>query len=109
MGVIFWLSSIPGSDIPGIVPDYVAHSFVYAVLAVAIIFAQESRLNPIRKVPVTIIICLAYALTDEFHQMFVLLRTASMFDIFVDCAASSAIVLLYYAYSRAMWRQGNNA
>ncbi len=92
MGFIFYSSSLPGSDIPSIFPfqDVVYHCIIYAILGFLVLraFVRSGRQRTARTVFFAIIVCLVYGASDEFHQMFVPLRTASMFDWFVDgCGA----------------------
>jgi VanZ family protein len=77
-----------------------AHLTEYAVLALLMLRAlRSSRLSNVgrwsmRAAAVTLLASAAYATTDEFHQSFVMGRTASVHDILVDsCGALVAIVV----------------
>jgi VanZ family protein len=77
-----------------------AHLTEYAVLAILILRALRSSLLSnlgrwsMRAAGVTLLASAAYATTDEFHQSFVMGRTASMHDVLVDsCGALVAIVV----------------
>lgn len=98
-GMIFYVSSVPGKDIPNIFccQDIVFHfleyfGFAFFVLR-AIKFYQPKREKFFRAILV-ILICFAYAASDEFHQSFVPGRTASVIDLAVDTAGSVLAVLL---------------
>jgi len=89
MGLIFFASSIPGSNIPPIFPfqDIVFHLFVYAVLGLCFARALKNTcLNIIlsRVILWTLIFGIIYGISDELHQAFVPYRTVSGFDVFMD-------------------------
>lgn len=79
MTVIFWLSSRPGSDVPGGIAPY-AHFVAYAVLGALLLYGLS---RPRRWVPATILASL-YGVTDEFHQAFVPGRTPDPMDWAID-------------------------
>lgn len=93
MGFIFYLSAIPGSEIPGIVPDYVAHAFVYSVLTALVFYALGTDESRARNMVLTVMISSFYGATDELHQLYVPMRTASVFDFAVDSAASIVVAV----------------
>lgn len=89
MGLIFYGSSLPGSDIPSIFPfqDIVYHCIIYAVLGFlcARAFARSASHAPRPHVIVAaVLIGVLYGFSDEFHQTFVPYRTASAIDVLVD-------------------------
>lgn len=88
-GLIFFVSSIPGSRIPVLLPhqDIVFHILEYAIFGWLIMRALKAyypRLNRLNYIYSTIIISFIYALTDEFHQAFVPYREASILDLSLD-------------------------
>ncbi|MFA5156002.1 MAG: VanZ family protein [Candidatus Omnitrophota bacterium] len=90
-GLIFRLSAIPGSDIPGLFPyqDVVFHFLEYAVFALLLsraIKAYWPQQKKMRRLLAVMALVLVYALSDEFHQLFVPNRTASLIDVIIDCA-----------------------
>lgn len=50
----------------------------------------------------SILAAAAYSLTDEFHQLFVPGRGASLVDCAIDTIGAAIAMLLIYAYSRAL-------
>lgn len=79
---IFWLSSLPSPQpTKTILWDWVIHKlghlFVYAVLFVLCFRGSKN-------IKISFLICLLYALSDEFHQSFVPTRTASFWDVLID-------------------------
>ena len=76
-----------------------AHVFEYFVLGVLALNIFDA-FNIKRKVLFAIILCLLYAASDEFHQLFTG-RTASVTDVLLDSAASIVgIYLLNLIFSR---------
>lgn len=76
-----------------------AHVFEYFVLGVLALNVFDA-FNVKRKVLFAIILCVLYAASDEFHQLFTG-RTASATDVLLDSAASIVgIYLLNLIFSR---------
>jgi VanZ family protein len=93
MGVIFYASSIPASNIPPLFPfqDIAFHLFIYCLLAYFFSRALKntySGLIPSRIIVFAIVFCIIYGITDEFHQAFVPGRTPSGLDVFIDGVGS---------------------
>lgn len=70
MGVIFALSSIPGSRVPGRFGN-AAHVLEYAVLGLLLVFALHRGRVDLRVVALAVAIASLYGITDEIHQYFV--------------------------------------
>lgn len=76
-----------------------AHVFEYFVLGVLALNVFDA-FNVKRKVLFAIILCILYASSDEFHQLFTG-RTASVTDVLLDSVASIVgIYLLNFIFSR---------
>ncbi len=93
MGMIFYLSHQPGDTlylpaIPGI--DKVCHLAIYALLALTILwyFSSGRQQPPGMVVLQTILFCLIFGLSDEFHQSYIPYRSVSVFDILADLAGA---------------------
>lgn len=93
MAVIFYFSSLPAKDIPAIFPlqDVLFHAIIYAVLGY--LFAQavkntDARIRAAKLILYTVVFGILYGTSDEFHQLFVAGRDASLFDLFLDTAGS---------------------
>ncbi|WP_303867714.1 VanZ family protein [Acetobacterium wieringae] len=122
MGVIFYLSSQPatqsahlstgvknellgvlGHFIPGIetleitsLDFYIrknAHFIAYFILAVLMLLALLQSAAP-KPVYLALVICLLYAISDEFHQLFVPGRSGQFRDVLIDGAGSLLGVLV---------------
>ena len=92
MGCIFMLSSIPmGENIPGrydLIKQIIhnlAHIPIFGILAFLWIRTFDKNRIQLKKAFLyTVVITVFYAVLDEFHQLFVLGRDASVGDIFLD-------------------------
>jgi VanZ family protein len=86
MAVIFSLSSVPGSSVPGRFGS-LAHFVEYAILGALLVLAIGPR---VKAAPlVAIALSVAYAVSDEFHQAFVPGRVPDPADIAVDLAGAT--------------------
>ncbi len=99
MGVIFYLSSMPGSKVKTNIPDYVPHFIEYAVLGYLVFRAltghKKEPPGPL-KAGWAITLCIIYAVSDELHQLFIPGRYADPKDLAVDAVGVMLIVLLVY-------------
>lgn len=88
--IIFSLSSIPqplpkGIEIPFL--DKLLHSIEYAILSYLLIRAfvgSETKLDRKAVVILSVMLATLYGATDEFHQLFVINRDASLYDLLFD-------------------------
>lgn len=80
-GVIFWFSSIPGSSMPGRFST-LGHFGVFAILGALLMLALDRY--DARAVLVATVLASLYAVSDEFHQSFVPMRTPDVLDWLVD-------------------------
>lgn len=61
------------------------HATVYLILSILILFAlSRSNKKISHPIKLTIIICFLYAITDEFHQIFIQGRTPQITDVLID-------------------------
>lgn len=92
MAVIFYFSSLAHPPRPLGVAYAPAHALGYLGLAVLVVRALASGL-PARvgwaTAAVAMAICVAYGVTDEFHQMFVPGRDASAEDLLTDAIGAA--------------------
>ena len=90
MGAIFYVSSLANPPVP-IGTDKPLHWLAYLGLAITVVRALAGGLP--RRIGVgmavtAILITIAYAATDEVHQMFVPGRTADAYDLVADAAGA---------------------
>jgi VanZ family protein len=78
-GVIFRFSAIPGSNIPGRFAE-IGHLGEYAIFGALLYAALRVDLDRRQAFSATIMIASAYAVSDEFHQHFVVMRTPDVLD-----------------------------
>ena len=82
MVLIFIISSIPGQVINAVgLGDEDLHINGHFILFFILCLLLY---KPTRNIPHTIVISLIYAISDELHQLYVPLRSASMFDVCTD-------------------------
>jgi len=101
---IFYLSSFPGTNLPKLFvgQDILFHIIEYTFLALLISRALKTyqpNLIYTRRVLLVFLISLAYAVSDEFHQIFVSGRCASGLDILID-GIGSCIGSIFYPWRR---------
>ena len=87
--LIFYISSIPGKDIPALFKfqDVVFHIMEYAVFAFMLSRAFKAyfpQLNFPRRLYWVFLISIVYAASDEWHQSFVPGRCAAITDVISD-------------------------
>jgi VanZ family protein len=89
MAFIFCASSVPGEDIPPLLPyqDIVFHFAVYGCLAYFLARALKNTYltYTLKKVILlSVLFSVFYGVSDELHQLFVINRSASVFDVCID-------------------------
>jgi len=100
MGTIFFLSHQSGDSLdlpsfPG--ADKLAHMSAYGVLALSVLwfFGKKGLNNPGRTIFTTVLFCLLYGMTDEYHQSFIPLRSVSIYDLLADIAGAVCCSLIW--------------
>ncbi|MCK5595358.1 VanZ family protein [bacterium] len=89
--LIFFLSSLPGKEIPDVELPYfdkLLHLLEYAVLGFLLMRGlknSELKFSNISFIIFTAIFSTLYGLSDESHQSFVPNRDMSLFDVLFDC------------------------
>lgn len=99
--VIYYLSSIPSlkSDLPNqwdFIMRKIAHITEYAVLTFLFFRASSKNLNYQRAISYSALFSITYALTDEYHQLFVFGRGGNLGDVFMDSIGVFLAVFLIY-------------
>ena len=101
MGVIFFVSSVPGDKLPSQMWDKWAHLLAYAALGILFLLPLcDGRLLQIRAATAAIAVLLAtlYGAFDEVHQAFTPGRSPDVRDLIADCLGAAvgvvAILLL---------------
>ena len=99
--VIYYLSSIPSlkSDLPNqwdLIFRKVAHITEYAILTFLFFHASSKNLNYKKAISYSALFSITYALTDEYHQLFVFGRSGNLGDILIDSLGIFLAVFLIY-------------
>ncbi|MEK6760379.1 MAG: VanZ family protein [Nanoarchaeota archaeon] len=100
---IFYISSIPGSASGGGFPfiPITYHFSVFFLFSFFLFFLiKGKRKIKTRHAIFALFLSLAYAVSDEFHQSFVPMRSPSLEDIFVDLIGISFSILISIFISR---------
>lgn len=103
--VIYYLSSIPSlrSDLPNqwdFVARKIAHLTEYAILTFLFFCASSKNLNFKKAISYSALFSITYALTDEYHQLFVFGRGGNLGDVFIDSVGVFLAVFLIYRKAR---------
>lgn len=100
MGTIFFLSHHRGDSLhlpsfPG--ADKLAHMIAYGVLALSVFWfhGKKGLENPGRTIFLTVLFCLLYGMSDEYHQSFIPFRSVSIFDLIADVAGAFCLSLIW--------------
>ena len=99
--VIYYLSSVPSlkSDLPNqwdFIMRKIAHITEYAVLTFLFFRASSKNLNYKKAISYSAFFSITFALTDEYHQLFVFGRGGNLGDVFVDSLGVFLAVFLIY-------------
>jgi VanZ family protein len=109
MGTIFFLSHQSGDtlQLPSFSgADKLAHMTAYGVLALSVLwfYGEKGLENPGRSTFFTVLFCLLYGMSDEYHQSFITLRSVSIYDLLADTAGAFCISLIW-SMSPALWQR----
>lgn len=77
-----------------------AHFTEYFILAVLVMNALGSSGMHRKHIFIALLICVLYAVSDEFHQMFVPGRGPSVRDVFIDSIGALFGILCFYVLAR---------
>ncbi len=106
-GLIFGVSSVPGSQIPSFpVSDYMMHIFEYTALGMLLVWWRLRNTGISKGVALLQAILLGsiYGFFDEFHQYFVPGRCADPLDWVADTIGTVigtfSVLILFFIFSR---------
>lgn len=101
MLVIFAASSRPRVPLQDDVPDWFSHTLVYLVLAALAgrAASKEGSLD-VRLALGVVAFCVAYGISDEWHQSFVPGRHPDPWDVLKDGIGALAGIAVYRGWSR---------
>jgi len=77
-----------------------AHMFLYFILGIMVYsLSREFKLNDRKRILYSLFFVFLYAISDEFHQKFVIGRSSELRDVFIDSIAGLlGIVFCYSLY-----------
>lgn len=104
--IIFYFSSLPSRNLDPLVPDFISHPLMYAVLSF-FFFRLFSKPLRGRAIAWGLGILLLLALLDEVHQTFVPGRLFSVKDIGYDCLGMAIGLLARLGLYRYTESKGN--
>ena len=100
MGTIFFLSHQPGDILylpafPGI--DKICHLAIYGLLALTVLWClgPEKQDSLVKVALKTILFCLVYGLSDEFHQSYIPQRSVSGLDLLADLTGAILVCAMW--------------
>ena len=107
MIIIFWVSAIPDlepgfSDGANIFISKIAHIGEYALLTFLLLRALGQSFSSLTfqsLLEISFLLAYAYAVSDEFHQLFVQGREGTFRDVMID-AVGITVVLLYLSQQK---------
>ncbi len=99
-GALCTAASMPGSSLPQFLHngfDKITHGLVYGSLAASYLYGFDAlgRKFPYHIASATALICLAYALSEEWYQQFVPGRVSDSFDLRADIIGSLTVISLW--------------
>lgn len=78
-----------------------AHFFAYFILGWLLMLAFRVKApKPYKKLTLAFLICVAYAISDEIHQLYVPGRSGEVRDVLIDSAGAMCGILLYLLFAR---------
>ncbi len=109
MGIIFFFSSrtpdqLPHFGVLDILIDQSGHALGYAALGISYAYALPAEWTARRRFLLALGMAAAYALTDEYHQSFVPMRSPNLLDIMTDVLGAVIGLTLYWRYSNSKSR-----
>lgn len=107
MGIIFWVSSLPGEQLTPesalgiIISASVKHVSAYAILGIlmSVVIAQVSN-KTLSIIFYSSTFSSCYGIFDEIHQYFVPTRYCTLLDMYINIIGSITGVLFYLVLSR---------
>jgi len=99
--VIYYFSSIPSlkSDMPSnldFILRKIAHITEYGILTFLLFRAISRNTDSKKAITYSILFSIAYAFTDEYHQLFVFGRNGDLVDVFIDSMGIFLMIFLIY-------------
>lgn len=82
-----------------------AHFFIYLILGILVIHASGgSGSHSFKRIGLAVGICILYAMSDEFHQLFISGRSGEFRDVLIDSSGASLGIILYWFAGKMLRR-----
>ncbi len=111
MALIFYLSSHPAPELSGTLPIFLRlkliHIIEYGILSFILFFAvrETTPLKRSEAAAFAVVAVLLYGATDELHQVFVPMRSASLVDVFANCVGAALAQLgIFFSWKYGVGR-----
>jgi len=76
-----------------------AHLTVYFILGILVYRAMcSNQVSKKRVLATALLLCVVYAISDEFHQTFIIGRSGQITDVFIDSIGASIGLLITHVY-----------
>ena len=82
----------------------IAHFSEYLILGILFYINFEELNNPKKQLYLSLLCSIAYAISDEIHQLFVLNRYCSFTDILIDSSGAVTGILIFHFLSK-IWKK----
>lgn len=83
-----------------------AHVFIYFVFSILLIsMLRQYRFKKSKKYLLTLLICLLYAITDEWHQNFVVGRGPGLLDVAIDLVGILISLIIFSVHEKHIKRR----
>jgi len=77
-----------------------AHYTLYFILGIlSFLVVKDYSINK-KLIIYSLLICFLYACSDEFHQLFIIGRSASIKDVMIDTFGSSCSISIFYIFNK---------
>lgn len=77
-----------------------AHYTLYFILGIlSFLVVKDYSINK-KLIIYSLLICFLYACSDEFHQLFIIGRSASIKDVIIDTFGSSCSISIFYIFNK---------
>ena len=79
-----------------------AHASIYFILSILLLISLSITINKKTSIIylINLIICITYAITDEYHQTFISGRTGQITDVLIDTLGSILGIILFYIFCK---------
>lgn len=79
-----------------------AHYTLYFILGIlAFLVVKDYSINK-KLIIYSLLICFLYACSDEFHQLFIIGRSARVLDVLIDTFGSSCSISIFYVFNKKL-------